>query len=84
MTRTITHRGREIAAGEDTPLTVTGLSKFFGWGRTQIHADMRRGYALEYGDSTTPRHYRAWLRKHPRRQATAATSSLERELSKLS
>lgn len=85
MTRTIIHRGKQIAAGEDMPLTVSGLAQFFDWSRNLVHADLNRGYALEFGTSSTPRHYRNWLRKHPRPQrAQATTSSLERELSKLS
>jgi len=84
MTRTITHRKKEIEVGEDTPLTISGLAQFFGWSRNLVHADVNRGYDLEYGTSATPKHYRAWLRAHPRPQrAQAETSRLERELSKL-
>lgn len=85
MTRTIIHRGKEIEVGEDSPLTVSGLAQFFDWSRNLVHADLNRGYALEFGTSSTPHHYRAWLRKHPRPQrTTAGKPDLERELSKLS
>lgn len=84
MTRTITHRGSEILACEDTPLSISGLSQFFCWSRNLIHADIARGYSLEYGTSSTPRHYRAWLRAHPRQRESAAKSTLARELARLS
>ena len=85
---TIKHRGREIQAGEDTPLSVMGLAQFFHCSRSLIHADIRRGYKMEYGTTSTPRHFRRWLAANPRvRKARKGSGenepSLERDLARL-
>lgn len=87
MTREITHWGKTVKAGEDTPLTLAGLSQFFGMSRPVIYKDIKRGYAMEFGTRTTPAHYRAWLIKNPRpsrgQKAQEAASKLAHELSQL-
>lgn len=89
MNQLVTIRGREIEATEDTPLTILALAKFFHFGRSRIYGDIERGYKLEFGDLTTPKHYRDWLRNNPRirssaaAKAQAASSRLARELSQL-
>lgn len=66
MTVTLTHRGREFEATEDTPVTISNLAKFLHWGKARIYADIERGYQLQYGTETTARHYLAWLEQNPR------------------
>jgi len=84
MTKELTQYRRTINAGETTLLTLTALAQFMGFGRTRIHADVKRGYRLEFGDRTTPRHYRAWLSANPRqRKKSEKKSTLEHELSQL-
>ena len=76
--------GRTIRAGETTPLTLSALAQFFGFGRTKLYQDVQRGYRLEFGDRTTPRHYRAWLQANPKtRKKSGKKSELEHELSRL-
>jgi len=75
--------GRDIEAGEDTPLNISGLAQYFGWSRNLIYQDQQRGYALEFGTSATPRHYREWLRAYPRPARQDYSRRLELELSKL-
>jgi hypothetical protein len=85
MTQTITQYGREIKAGETTPLTLSALAQFFGFGRSKLYEDVRRGYQPEFGSRTTPRHYRAWLAKNPKiRKKSEKRLALEHELSRLS
>lgn len=77
--------GRAINAGETTPLTMSSLAYYFGYGRSRISDDLRRGYCPEFGDRSTPAHYRAWMQANPKaRRRTAAQSILERELARLS
>ena len=80
----LTQYGRTIKAGELTPLTLSSLARFFGFGRTKLYQDVQRGYRPEFGDRTTPRHYRNWLRQNPKtRKKSEKKSALERELSQL-
>lgn len=72
MIRTVTHRGKEIQADENTMLTACGLAEFFQMSRSSISKDIARGYDLEFGTLTTPDHYRAWLRGNPRHSAGQA------------
>lgn len=90
MTRQITIRGKEITVREDTPITASALLEFFGIGRSSFYEDVKRGYEMEFGNLTTPKHYRAWLRAHPRpvrkprkNTKSAETSKLEHELSQV-
>lgn len=89
MIRQITMRKKPIEAGEDTPLNASALIEFFSIGRSSFYGDVARGYAMEMGNLSTPKHYRAWLKANPRppRKArskkTEETSRQERELSQL-
>jgi hypothetical protein len=87
MTRTVTIRGKTITADEDTPLTASALLEFFTIGRNSFYADVARGYVMEFGTLTTPKHYRAWLRANPRparrSKKSEETSRMARELSRL-
>lgn len=90
MNKTVTYYGRAIEAGEDTPLTIRALAQFFNCGHCRIYADIERGYTLEFGNETTPGHYRNWLRNNPRPRKSAVRAKsqadalrLERELSQL-
>lgn len=82
MTRTITHRGQEVEVTNETPLTLKGLAQFVGCGRQTIYDDQDRGYAFEFGTTTTAKHYWNWLRANPRpSKRREAASKREHELS---
>ena len=90
MTREITMKGKTVLVEEDTPITASALLEFFSIGRNSFYQDVARGYKMEYGTLTTPKHYRAWLRQNPRpprkpreNSKTEETSRMARELSQL-
>lgn len=75
--------GKEIQAGEDSGLTISGLSQYFSWSRLAIYQDIQRGYVLEFGDRSTPRHYREWLKTNPRPARKSGHSRIAEELAQL-
>lgn len=75
---------RTVDAVETTPLTLKGLAVFLGFGRTKLWSDIKRGYVPEFGDRSTARHYRTWLRANPKvRKKQEKKSEMGRELSRL-
>ena len=90
MNKTIIRRGQSIAATEDTPLYACELGLFMGWSRATVYRHIEQGYRFEYGRTTTPRHYRRWMKKRASFQqakelaeSKAVRQRLERELLEL-
>lgn len=62
MNKLMTRRGLSFEATEDTPLYACELGRFMGWSRATVYRHIAQGYRFEYGRTTTPRHYRRWMR----------------------
>ena len=65
ITRVIHRASRTFNADEQTPLRLGELAQYFNCSRWAIYRDIDRGYEPEFGTTTTPFHYRAWLRANP-------------------
>ena len=72
MNKTIIRRGQSLEASEDTPLYACELGRFMGWSRATVYRHIEQGYRFEYGRTTTPRHYRRWMRLHALQQQKLA------------
>ncbi len=90
MNKTIIRRGQSIEATEDTPLYACELGLFMGWSRATVYRHIEQGYRFVYGRTTTPRHYRQWMKNHASFQqakelvrSKGAKQRLERELLEL-
>ena len=88
FSRVITRGKRTFDADEQTPLRLGELAEYFRCSRWAIYRDINRGYELEFGTTTTPVHYRAWLRAHPvltklKIEKMEKAEKLARELAKM-
>jgi AraC-like DNA-binding protein len=81
--RTVQRACRDIVADEQTLLRIGELAQYFQCSRWSLYRDMNRGYEFEFGTTTTPNHYRAWLRAHPVPRRRTKDSRLAEELAAL-
>jgi hypothetical protein len=82
ITRVIQRANRTFNADEQTPLRLGELAQYFNCSRWAIYRDIDRGYEPEFGTTTTPFHYRTWLRANPVPRRSK-TGKLARELAAL-
>lgn len=54
-------KGVRLVTAEDA-LNITQLAQYTGYDRRTIHNYIKAGYALEFGNRTTVKHFYAWLR----------------------
>ena len=85
MKKPILRARKVIFADETMPLRPGELAQYFHVSRSTIYVDIRRGYRFEYGRTTTPRHYRDWLREKASEspQKTEEQLRLDSELRRL-
>jgi hypothetical protein len=63
---------------DNSPVNTGELARFMRCCRETINRHKRQGYRFEFGNRTTPGHYKAWLRERAATTVSPASNTLAR------